>query len=461
MSSYTHSTHRSWNRDQDHEYYEHECKKFRICIIGKAGVGKTTLLSKVFGINEEEAGVVRPGDAVRNGGGRHNIFDAIIDENRNSALVIHDSSGFETGEEGNLNLVKSFIEHRSAKPSLQEQLHCIWYCISLVDPRQLHDAERDFFRYLREKDIPLVFVLTKYDAFVTTKVAEVVESMEDATADDWKKGRQAAQEYISDLRSFLEGTMGYGVKVQEVSKARKDERLVKKLVAETTAIVKPNLRIVWYRAQGVLANQKRHACVDHFPEKLLNSLILTSSMPLNPFRGVQLGDFFEHTFHHCLTVWNLPGQSVLFTKDYVQQMFREASQSYIRRTNIAAAIDPLGPLDAPRYIKVGIQMACDLIMIFQQLFWATPRRQKLSFSDLRRELELYRESRIRETIHRGVEGEVNLGSAFSVKKLVRVVRVVVEDGCGIAHSEAVKNHKPGEVASLDEPPFAELPESSS
>ena len=70
--------------------------------------------------------MVRQRDAVRQGGGRHHIYDAIVDENRNSALVIHDSCGFETGEDNNLALVKGFINYRGAKPSLQEQLHCIW-----------------------------------------------------------------------------------------------------------------------------------------------------------------------------------------------------------------------------------------------------------------------------------------------------------------------------------------------
>lgn len=45
---------RSWDERLEQEDYEYECRKFRICIIGKAGVGKTTLLSKVFGIDEEE-----------------------------------------------------------------------------------------------------------------------------------------------------------------------------------------------------------------------------------------------------------------------------------------------------------------------------------------------------------------------------------------------------------------------
>jgi ABC-type nitrate/sulfonate/bicarbonate transport system ATPase subunit len=33
---------------------EHECKKFRICIIGRSGVGKSTLLGKVFGFSDDE-----------------------------------------------------------------------------------------------------------------------------------------------------------------------------------------------------------------------------------------------------------------------------------------------------------------------------------------------------------------------------------------------------------------------
>lgn len=32
----------------------YQCKKFRICIIGKAGVGKSTLLSRVFGVSAKE-----------------------------------------------------------------------------------------------------------------------------------------------------------------------------------------------------------------------------------------------------------------------------------------------------------------------------------------------------------------------------------------------------------------------
>jgi putative ribosome biogenesis GTPase RsgA len=40
--------------DRDLEDLEYECKKFRICIIGRTGVGKSTLLARVFGFNDVE-----------------------------------------------------------------------------------------------------------------------------------------------------------------------------------------------------------------------------------------------------------------------------------------------------------------------------------------------------------------------------------------------------------------------
>lgn len=132
------------------EDYEHECRKFRICIIGRAGVGKSTLLGKVFGLNDEDVrstlsvGVPIAFQSSRdltNGGtkaqvkhrgegsGKHSIWDPIADDNRNSALIIHDSRGFEAGETENLKTVTDFISYRSKQATLSEQLHCIWFGI--------------------------------------------------------------------------------------------------------------------------------------------------------------------------------------------------------------------------------------------------------------------------------------------------------------------------------------------
>jgi hypothetical protein len=61
------------------------------------------------------------------GRGVHNVFQPIWNDERNRALIIHDSGGFEAGESNTLQMVMDFIEFRGNQDSLAEQLHCIWY----------------------------------------------------------------------------------------------------------------------------------------------------------------------------------------------------------------------------------------------------------------------------------------------------------------------------------------------
>lgn len=143
------SSSRRSGHESDDDDYEDECRKFRICIIGRTDVGKSTLMARVFGINEDEvfippfhlwnklatadfttprkAQVVNQARALETrSGGAHNIWDGKTDQRRNHALVIHDSRGFEANELESLRVVKDFIAYRSSRPKLADQLHCIW-----------------------------------------------------------------------------------------------------------------------------------------------------------------------------------------------------------------------------------------------------------------------------------------------------------------------------------------------
>jgi hypothetical protein len=44
----------------------------------------------------------------------------------NHRIIIHDSQGFEAGEEANMRKVLDFIEHRSEMSALADRLHVIW-----------------------------------------------------------------------------------------------------------------------------------------------------------------------------------------------------------------------------------------------------------------------------------------------------------------------------------------------
>ncbi|KAF8244432.1 hypothetical protein K440DRAFT_663467 [Wilcoxina mikolae CBS 423.85] len=423
----------------------YQCKKFRICIIGKTGVGKSTLLSRVFGVSAKEAGVRSSSE----GCGKHNIWTPITNDEQNSSLIIHDSGGFEAGESDTVAEVMKFIEHRRQQPHLVDQLHCIWYCISLSDSRPIQAADEEFFRYARTLEIPLIFVLTKFDRLVRDHADDLDDDCERSVA---ARAVGLARRDVESFRSKLEDATGNGVKVQEVS--RKEGSLVQKLVTGTTSIVDRNLIHVWIRAQGFLASQKREECVKELPFFIRNVMI-ANAIPLHPLRGVVLSEHFKDMFYSCLTIWNIPGQSLVFTNQYVDNSFRKASQSRNVLTGIVATLDFTGPLTAPIYVRLALKMAVDLILIFQLLFWhlRIKRQKALWKGDLDQQLAKYKNSEIRTTVHGMIDGSVGALSfvtAFSVSSVREILGRTVEHGQKLVREEIRRSAGPNDGLPLSE-----------
>ncbi|KAF8415644.1 hypothetical protein L210DRAFT_3585228, partial [Boletus edulis BED1] len=69
------------------------CSRFRLLIIGNSGVGKSSLLHEVFGVEG-----VRASDTNR---GISDIDQEFVSPT-NARFVVHDSLGFESGDEGNM-----------------------------------------------------------------------------------------------------------------------------------------------------------------------------------------------------------------------------------------------------------------------------------------------------------------------------------------------------------------------
>jgi hypothetical protein len=49
-----------------------------------------------------------------------------ITSHHNPRFVLHDSKGFEPGESGNLNKVKSFLQARGEGVELKDRVHAVW-----------------------------------------------------------------------------------------------------------------------------------------------------------------------------------------------------------------------------------------------------------------------------------------------------------------------------------------------
>ena len=61
--------------------------------------------------------------------------EAPIDEelvsDQNEFFVLHDSKGFEAGDDEHFKVVARFLEERRFKKSLKDRLHAIWYVPTL------------------------------------------------------------------------------------------------------------------------------------------------------------------------------------------------------------------------------------------------------------------------------------------------------------------------------------------
>ncbi|KAI5985706.1 hypothetical protein F5J12DRAFT_266325 [Pisolithus orientalis] len=95
------------------------CPRFRVFVVGKSGVGKSTLINRIFGLEVAHVAKDRPGQAA--------IEKELISQ-ENNRFILHGSRGFEPAEGSNYDVVKSFIEERKKMPDVKDQLHVVWLC---------------------------------------------------------------------------------------------------------------------------------------------------------------------------------------------------------------------------------------------------------------------------------------------------------------------------------------------
>ena len=119
-----------------------EPQAIRILVCGNTGVGKSTLINKVFGVEVVSSELLQPyvlmssliwacqTKASARSRGVHNIKDPMTSPNRPD-LIVHDSGGFETGGTDELQRVKDFVTDLSNKADHNDRLHVIWSVTSL------------------------------------------------------------------------------------------------------------------------------------------------------------------------------------------------------------------------------------------------------------------------------------------------------------------------------------------
>lgn len=134
-----------------------ELKRFNVMMLGKTGVGKSTLINNMFGQEISETGVGRP------------VTKQIrLIEKPGFPLAIYDTPGLElSGEnavDGLLEEVLNTIQDGIRSGDVSKMVHCIWYCIG-VPSHRIEQAEIDFLKRFVDQtqlyQIPVILVLTQ------------------------------------------------------------------------------------------------------------------------------------------------------------------------------------------------------------------------------------------------------------------------------------------------------------
>ncbi|KZF26032.1 hypothetical protein L228DRAFT_3439 [Xylona heveae TC161] len=152
-----------WN-DQPTPEFDH-LGAIRVLVCGNTGVGKSTLINKVFG-------VPLTGESSRERG-IHDIRKEIRYDDRPD-LIVHDSGGFEAGATGEISVVQNFLKEKSTTAEIDDRLHVIWFCIDMPSPRTKQNATLELFKAVSEyaQEVPIIVVVTKMDEFFGAKFYE-------------------------------------------------------------------------------------------------------------------------------------------------------------------------------------------------------------------------------------------------------------------------------------------------
>lgn len=147
-------------------------KTLNIMVVGKSGVGKSTLINSLFRGNFAETGLGRP------------VTSEIRKKvKKDYPLAIYDTPGFELAK-GQQDKVKDeildIIQKGYASKDVNEAIHCIWYCINVGANRTFDESEvewlKDFTEANKQTEVPIIVVLTQ--AIPKKKAAEMKKLVE-------------------------------------------------------------------------------------------------------------------------------------------------------------------------------------------------------------------------------------------------------------------------------------------
>ncbi|KAH8988588.1 hypothetical protein EDB92DRAFT_1871368 [Lactarius akahatsu] len=408
-----------------------EVKRFRILSIGRSGVGKSTLINSIFGIDAAHVEDYKPGkaDIQQEFGSAENPF-----------FVLHDSKGFEPGDLVNFETVCEFIQQRSQQDlPLSERIHGLWLCIETptAGSRVLERGDEELLQFAHKNQLPIVVVFTQYDRLEWTKEDELREREPhmDPTHRRNQSVVDAQKAFDLCLRLLKLRMKNLGVPMPcharvSVRPGRQED--VSSLVKATQDIVKERVKgdawVMWAISQRKSLPLKIQTCLTR---------ALMDSVP--GLGQLFLRNCLEKVHNNIVTCWNFKGE-VLNSPKFQQQMLglvhdvhTEPNVSILRNVNVnnqyltsvtTASAPILPPItiqspveifvewlsktvleNVPSVQRVLIVYTVDLVSILVELFGITLRPElafRTDWTELQAAFEAYERSSSRQRIRESI-----------------------------------------------------------
>lgn len=124
--------------------------RFTLVVLGRTGVGKSTLVNAVFGETLAETGIGRPVTQTSHLYTREGV-----------GLGVVDTKGLEIGTDADTLLadLRALVAHSRTLPEA-DRIHVAWFCVQAADLR-IQDGERAVLQALAELGVPTLLVMTR------------------------------------------------------------------------------------------------------------------------------------------------------------------------------------------------------------------------------------------------------------------------------------------------------------
>ncbi|KAF8184108.1 hypothetical protein K438DRAFT_1766553 [Mycena galopus ATCC 62051] len=329
-----------------------EYHRFRILVVGKAGVGKSSLIHYAFGVTTVSpqskrsplvASVVIEIQTISaESRGVCKIDDELISE-QNRLFVLHDSMGFEPGQEENLAEAKQFLERRSdLRVPIHDRVHAIWLCVQTPHA------------------VPLIVVFTQFDKLFN-KYLLAPNTAPNGNLSDPKFRARCLKSAEAELEKNWLGP-GKGP-------SQSDKAAVANVITITRDLLQKREDIsVWVMsamAQRVSADAKIKASIEVGMRRYWSGLAAGAK-----FMGMKLDKCIDILHSEIIATWNfLDDDHLLENPDHAKSVadlpFTAPSGENLDKVSklvgisaaiTAAAAGPVAPIAVPAIAGVGLSV---------------------------------------------------------------------------------------------------------